>query len=257
MDRCGDGISTQALLQFQLDHAHARDAVNTRVDFPALAVRVAARKPVLTVQSDAVDRATYIRRPDFGRRLNAASRARLLEYAKSPPWDLVFVIADGLSAVAVEHHAAPLLEVCLDRLADWRIAPVVLAAQGRVALGDEVCACLNADLCVVLIGERPGLSVADSLGAYLTWRPRVGHRDADRNCVSNIHASGLRYPQAAEKICWLLGEARRRQLSGVALKENATPTEFLAHDAASNASLLAKPDSSLLTTTLPGDTDTP
>jgi ethanolamine ammonia-lyase small subunit len=137
------------------------------------------------------------------------------------PLDIAFIIADGLSSAAVNDHAALTLRACLERLPEWKIAPIVVAAQARVALGDEICVLLNAKLCVVLIGERPGLSVANSLGIYLTWQPRIGHRDADRNCISNIHADGLSYEHAAQKLCWLLSEARRRRLSGIALKEDA------------------------------------
>jgi ethanolamine ammonia-lyase small subunit len=140
-------------------------------------------------------------------------------------FDAIFVIADGLSAAAVEAHAAPLLERCLALLPkDWVIGPAVVAEQARVGLGDEICSLLNADLCAVLIGERPGLSAADSLGVYLTWRPAPGHRDSDRNCLSNIHGRGLSIEQAAAKLAWLMTEARRRQTTGIALKENAGAT---------------------------------
>jgi len=219
LERCGDAISTRALLQFQLDHAHARDAVNGTVDFQALAASI--DRPVLRVHSAAADRATFIRRPDLGRRLDAPSIALLTSARSAERADAVFVIADGLSAVAVQDHASAVLRKCLERLPGWRIAPVVLAAEARVALGDEICLHLNADLCVVLIGERPGLSVANSLGIYLTWQPRIGHRDADRNCISNIHARGLAYDDAAQKLVWLMTQARRSQVSGIALKEDA------------------------------------
>jgi ethanolamine ammonia-lyase small subunit len=221
LDRCGDALPTQALLQFQLDHAHARDAVNGMADFSALAARIGDALPILHVHSAAVDRATYIRRPDLGRRLDDRSRALLTDERRQASCEVVFVIADGLSSAAVNDHAAMTLHACLKQLPDWNVAPIVLAAQARVALGDEICVLLNAKLCVVLIGERPGLSVANSLGIYLTWQPRIGHRDADRNCLSNIHADGLSYETAAQKLCWLLSEARRRQLSGIALKEDA------------------------------------
>jgi ethanolamine ammonia-lyase small subunit len=220
LNRCGDGMPTDVLLQFQLDHAHARDAVNRVVDFAALTTQIGNTQEILRVHSAAVDRATYVRRPDLGRRLDDPSRARLSAEHASTPWDVSFVIADGLSSAAVNDHAAATLRACLERLPGWRLAPIVLAAQARVALGDEVSVLLNSNLCVVLIGERPGLSVANSLGVYLSWQPHIGHRDADRNCVSNIHADGLTYDQAADKVCWLLTEARRRRLSGTALKED-------------------------------------
>ncbi len=231
LGRAGDAMPTQDLLTFQLDHAHARNAVKGSVDFTTLARRIGDTPECLHVHSAAADRATYIRRPDLGRRLDERSRtlvaAAAASAARTAAWDVVFVIADGLSSVAIQSHAVPVLHACLERLRDWKIAPVVLAAQARVALGDEVCRLMNAQLCVVLIGERPGLSVGDSLGLYMTWRPTPDHRDADRNCISNIHAHGLTYTLAAEKLCWLLSQARTRQLSGVSLKENAPGSNVL------------------------------
>jgi ethanolamine ammonia-lyase small subunit len=222
LERCGDGIPTGELLRYQLDHAQARDSVNREVNFAAIEAELGDR-PVLRVHSAAADRSLYVRRPDLGRRLDPASRALLAREHADEPWDVVFIIADGLSSAAVNDHAAATLRACLERLSEWKLAPVVLAAQARVALGDEIAMLLKADLCVLLIGERPGLSVANSLGIYLTWQPRVGHRDADRNCISNIHADGLNYEHAADKVFWLLSEAKRRRLSGIALKENASP----------------------------------
>lgn len=218
--RCGDSVATSALLDYQLAHARARDAIHRAVDFPALsdALSRSLSVPSLRVKSAASDRALYIRRPDLGRRLDPASRP-LLE-ALSRDWDAVFVIGDGLSSAAIDDHAVPLLATLLPRLSAWRLAPVILAEQARVALGDEIGALLGARLAIMLIGERPGLSVGNSLGAYLTWDPRPGRQDSERNCVSNIHALGLGYAEAAEKIRWLMCEARLRRLSGVALKEN-------------------------------------
>ncbi len=220
LGRSGDGLPTRALLDFQLAHAKARDAVHGTVDFAALA-RSLLPLTTVEVESRAADRMTYLRRPDLGRRLDEASLERLAAPA-SGPCDIVFVIADGLSAAAVADHAAATLRACLDRLGGWRIGPVVLARQGRVALGDEIGAALRASLSVMLIGERPGLSVANSLGIYLTWDPRPGRTDAERNCISNIHIDGLDYAQAADKLAWLATEARRHGRSGVALKEDAT-----------------------------------
>jgi ethanolamine ammonia-lyase small subunit len=230
LDRCGDSISTAALLAFQLAHAHARDAVHGVVDFAAIAARIGSGRPVLRVHSDAPDRAGYLRRPDLGRRLNDASRARLAAERVAEAWDVVFVIADGLSSAAVNDHAVATLLACLDLLPGWRVGPVVMAEQARVALADEIGALLNTRLVAILIGERPGLSVANSLGIYLTWDPRPGRRDSERNCISNIHADGLSYDQAARKLSWLLAEALRLRLSGVALKENAEPAEFPGRD---------------------------
>jgi len=222
LERCGDGIPTAELLRYQLDHARARDTVNREVDFAAIEAQLGDRR-ILRVHSAATDRSLYVRRPDLGRRLNPDSRALLAREHADEPWDVVFIIADGLSSAAVNDHSAATFRACLERLSEWKLAPVVLAAQARVALGDEVTTLLNADLCVVLIGERPGLSVSNSLSIYLTWQPSVGHRDADRNCISNIHADGLGYEHAADKAFWLLSQAKRRRLSGIALKENASP----------------------------------
>jgi ethanolamine ammonia-lyase small subunit len=239
--RCGDGLSTDALLDFQLAHAHARDAVHGRVDFDRLAALIAPERSVIRVHSGARDRAAYLRRPDLGRRLDSDSLAGLDLARGDQAFDAVFVICDGLSADAVNRHAVPTLKATLDLIPTWTVAPIVLAEQARVALGDEVCVRLNAKLCVVLIGERPGLSVADSLGVYLTWAPRIGHRDGDRNCISNIHANGLSYAVAAKKLVWLMTQARRLGLTGVGLKEDADLLEapsgsppFVGHDDASS-----------------------
>jgi ethanolamine ammonia-lyase small subunit len=215
-------MPTAALLQFQLDHAHARDAVNALVDFSVVAGQISPGQRVIRVHSAAADRTTYLLRPDLGRRLAEKSRRLLATEYCGEPWDVVFVIADGLSAAAVADHAATTLHAILRRLSGWSVAPIVLAAQARVALGDEISMLLNAQLCAVLIGERPGLSLANSLGIYLTWEPRIGHRDAGRNCISNIHVDGLSYEMAADKLCWLLSEAKRRRLTGTALKEDAS-----------------------------------
>ncbi|MDR3437004.1 ethanolamine ammonia-lyase subunit EutC [Telmatospirillum sp.] len=214
LGRSGDALPTEALLDFQQAHALARDAVHSAVDFPALTADLAPLT-CLHVASQAADRSIYLRRPDLGRRL--AADADL----PRGDWDAVFVIADGLSASAVMDQAAPTLRACLARLPGWKLAPVVLASQARVALGDDIGERMGARLSVVLIGERPGLSVANSLGIYLTWEPRVGRKDSERNCLSNIHADGLSHEVAAEKLTWLMTEAVRRRLTGVALKENA------------------------------------
>lgn len=217
LGRSGDALPTKALLDFQAAHARARDAVHGKVDFDALAVQL--DRPVIQLQSAAPDRDTYLRRPDLGRRLGAAGRETLAGLLAEPV-DAVFIVADGLST-AVQHHALPLLEICLSELSGWKLAPVILAGQARVGLGDEIGALLKASLSVVLIGERPGLSVADSLGIYLTWDPKPGRADADRNCLSNIHADGLSYREAAARLLWLMTEARHRRLSGVGLKDEA------------------------------------
>lgn len=216
LDPAGGPAPLAAVLDFQASHARARDAIRAPVDWDRVAAALAPL-PTLRVASQAGDRDAYIRRPDLGRRLAEADRARLPE----GPFDLAIVIADGLSAFAVETHAAPVARGLAAALPGLRLAPVVLASQGRVAIGDEIGALLRARLAVVLIGERPGLSVADSLGAYLTHAPEVGAPDSARNCVSNIHGQGgLDHARAVELIAWLAGEALRRQVTGVALKDD-------------------------------------
>jgi ethanolamine ammonia-lyase small subunit len=168
--------------------------------------------------SAAANRDEYLKRPDLGRRLSEESRERL-EGLRSE-YDAAFVIADGLSSLAVHRHAVPLLDLLLRDL-DWRIAPVAIVEQGRVAIGDVIGELLGVRMVVVLIGERPGLSSPDSLGAYLTWQPRRGRTDAERNCVSNIRTEGLSYEAAAHKLQFLMNESRRLKLSGVRLRENA------------------------------------
>jgi len=216
LGRSGDGLPTAPMLAFQLAHAAARDAVHAGLDMDRLATDLAPR-PTLCVVSQAGDRTTYLRRPDLGRRLAAADSANL-----SPgDWDLAIVVADGLSATAVHAHAPALIAAVAEHLGDWRIAPVVIATQARVALGDAIGAALGANLVLVLIGERPGLSAPDSLGAYLTWRPAIGAPDSARNCVSNIRPPhGLDYAAAAGTLAWLLRQARARGLTGVALKDD-------------------------------------
>lgn len=219
LGRTGDALPVKDVLEFQLAHARARDAVHTPLDTASIAQAVAPLRTI-TVRSKAADRDTYLRRPDLGRQLDPACCTDL-----PGPWEAVFVIADGLSPVGVQLHAAPMLRACLDRLPDWTVGPVVIATQARVALGDEIGEVMQARLCAVLIGERPGLSVANSLGVYLTYEPRVGRRDSERNCISNIHADGLSYAAAADMLTWLMTEARRRKLTGVGLKDDRVATE--------------------------------
>ena len=220
LGRTGVSLGTRDLLDFQRAHAQARDAVHARLDSAALAAEIGSgiRSEALRLHSSASNRAEYLQRPDLGRRLNEASLA-LLSEQPADEVDLAVVIADGLSAVAVERHAAPLLQELLPLLETWNLAPVTIVEQGRVAIADQIGAALNAQISVILIGERPGLSSPDSLGAYITWDPRPGRTDAERNCISNIRAEGLGYAQAAAQLGYYLTEARRRRLTGVALKE--------------------------------------
>ncbi|NKF21188.1 ethanolamine ammonia-lyase subunit EutC [Solimonas marina] len=226
LGRAGDALPTRALLDFQAAHSRARDAVHGVVDFDAIAEQLDAQGlRSLRIRSQVTDRASYLRRPDLGRRVYVDDLPTL--EAAHGDYDLAFVVADGLSAAAVNAHAAALIGETRARLSTLTLAPVVLAQQARVALGDEVGAVLGARIVALLVGERPGLSVADSLGVYLTWAPRVGRSDAERNCISNIHADGLTYAQAADTLAWLITESRRRQLSGVQLKLDAAPTAVI------------------------------
>jgi ethanolamine ammonia-lyase small subunit len=221
LGRCGASVPTRALLDFGLAHAQARDAVHTPLDADELqaALAVEGFGAALPSHSAAADRGQYLRRPDLGRQLCASSRAYLADLHVDAS-DVVFVIADGLSARAAQQHAVSVLIETRARLPGWSFGPVVLAEQARVALGDEIGTLLRARQVVVLIGERPGLSSPDSLGVYLTHAPRVGLTDADRNCISNVRPEGLQYGQAAHKLAWLLAGARRLGLSGVGLKDD-------------------------------------
>jgi ethanolamine ammonia-lyase small subunit len=221
LGRAGASLPTQALLEFTLDHARARDAVHAELDISAIAAGLnALGLQTLQVSSCAQSRADYLRRPDLGRKLDAASR-ELLASRHRDPCDLAIVIGDGLSPIAVNEHAVELVRRLVEVLASGGIAlgPVVVASGARVALGDEIGALLGARMAAMLIGERPGLSAPHSLGAYLTFAPKAGCTDAMRNCVSNIHASGLSYDEAAFKIAWLVREGLAREVTGVALKD--------------------------------------
>jgi ethanolamine ammonia-lyase small subunit len=213
LGRAGNSLPTAALLRFQLDHARAKDAVHAELDPRDLP------GPHIVVHSAARSREVFLRHPNLGRELSAESRGKL----QKGEYDAAIVLADGLSALAVTRHAAPLMEALLPLLAEeeWRLAPLTVALQARVAVGDEVAQRLGARLAVVLIGERPGLSAPDSLGSYLTYDPRPGCADSARNCVSNIRPEGLPCPAAAHKLHFLMREARARKLTGVALKEDA------------------------------------
>ena len=222
LGRSGASLPTKPLLDFTLDHARARDAVHAAFDAPLLAVGIRALGlAVSEVRSRAADRRDYLRRPDLGRQLDAGS-AEALAQSAAEPCQLAIVIGDGLSAAAVHVHAVALMKSLLPRLAadhGVAIGHVIVASGARVALGDEIGAILGARMVVMLIGERPGLSAPDSLGAYLTFAPRPGLTDAERNCVSNIHHAGLSYDEAAFKIAWLVREGLAREVTGVALKD--------------------------------------
>jgi ethanolamine ammonia-lyase small subunit len=222
LGRAGGSLPTRAHLAFQLAHAQARDAVHHAADFGRVAADLeAAGLAVIRVESAAGDRTSYLQRPDLGRRLSPTSSERLAVLHRGSAVDVAIVVADGLSGFAVERHAAALVRLVVERLrpGGWRLSPIVLVSGGRVAVGDEVGALLGARLTALFIGERPGLSAPDSLGAYLTFEPTPGRTDAERNCVSNIRPEGLPLAVAADRVVWLLHEARRRKLTGVGLKE--------------------------------------
>ncbi|HEX4191659.1 MAG TPA: ethanolamine ammonia-lyase subunit EutC [Stellaceae bacterium] len=220
LSRTGTALATSDLLAFQRAHAEARDAVHDGLDSEALAEQLKHHAlDIVQLHSAAPDRATYLARPDLGRQLDEASRAQL---AILPPGhDLAFVVADGLSARAVAHHAEPVLALTLAELRHrgLRIGPIAIVRQGRVAIGDAFGFALQAKLVAVLIGERPGLSAPDSLGIYLTWAPAPGRNDAERNCLSNIRPEGMGYAEAAQRLSGLVSAALDRQLTGIALKD--------------------------------------
>jgi ethanolamine ammonia-lyase small subunit len=228
LGRTGPSIPTNEQLRFQLDHALARDAVHASFDASTIIQALQQRNlPYIELQSAAASEPTrhlYLRRPDLGRTLAPQSveglRQRFADSQEAP--DILFVIADGLSALAVERHALPLLDATMSMLTATQgsIGPVCIVHQGRVAIGDEIGKLLNARLTVTLIGERPGLSAPDSLGVYITWRPRPGRTDAERNCISNIRHEGLSYLEAARRIVFYINGANQLQATGIALKEN-------------------------------------
>jgi ethanolamine ammonia-lyase small subunit len=227
--RAGCSLPTSELLAFGLAQAQARDAVHASLRVAQLAAEVnALGLAAVTVHSQAANRDEYVRRPDLGRRLDEASRSTLVNLAddKMEP-QLLFVIADGLSATACQRHAIPLLSALLPRLTGWRVGPVVIAEQARVALGDDIGEILKAGIVVVLVGERPGLSSPDSLGVYITFQPKRERSDAERNCISNIRPGGLAYDTAAYRLHHLLEAAWKRQLTGVALKDESSGSERL------------------------------
>jgi ethanolamine ammonia-lyase small subunit len=219
LESTGVSLATGPLLDFQLAHARARDAVRAAIDVRMLCDELSrAGLPALALKSGAIDRTTYLRRPDLGRKLSEDSAALL----HPGDYDVAFVIADGLSALAVERHALHLLQAVLPYIAGWRLAPVCVVEQGRVAIGDAIGEALHAPLAVVMIGERPGLGSPDSLGVYITWDPRPGRKDAERNCISNIRDEGLGYAAAAGRLQYFLQESSRLHRTGLELKDPAT-----------------------------------
>tara|TARA_R110002049_G_scaffold303196_4_gene497326 strand:+ start:4233 stop:5120 length:888 start_codon:yes stop_codon:yes gene_type:complete len=235
LGRSGVSIPTSEMLAFQLAHAQARDAVHTPLNFDELQQQLGElttqfpklmSSKAITLHSQAIDRTVYLQRPDLGRSLESKSVKKLQKAASQYTYNLAIVVADGLSATAIYQNALPFIQLLLEALQQdeqpWTLAPITLVEQGRVAISDEVGELLNADLVLMLIGERPGLSSPDSMGLYLTWAPRVGLNDSSRNCISNVRPQGLIYSAAVQKSMYLLRESRRLKLSGVNLKDRST-----------------------------------
>lgn len=222
LGRTGHAIPTPALLDFQLAHAQARDAVHFPWDITTFAAQVRELgQEVLLLETPVSSRSEYLRRPDLGRVLTEASRTRLTDYNASAA-DVALMVTNGLSSTAVERHGVALLQTIVEgfRARQYRIAPICLVANGRVALADDIGSLLAAKVAVIIVGERPGLSAADSLGLYLTFAPRTGNTDAERNCISNVRPpAGLGYAAAAAKLLYLTEESLRRGISGVGLKD--------------------------------------
>jgi ethanolamine ammonia-lyase small subunit len=224
LGRAGGSMPTRHQLDFQLAHACARDAVWSHFDSDALAAELGkGGQPVIIVESAARDRAEFLQRPDLGRRLAPESRARLLQCpGAGTDVDLVIVVTDGLSALAVTTQSPPFLAELLDLLQhdSWSFAPVIVARHGRVALQDEIGQICRATISLILIGERPGLGSPDSMGVYFTYSPKPGNTDAERNCVSNIRQGGLPPVDAAHKVSHLLHACRKSATSGILLKDD-------------------------------------
>ncbi|HIP29451.1 MAG TPA: ethanolamine ammonia-lyase subunit EutC [Sulfurospirillum arcachonense] len=213
LGRSGISIPTHHLLDFQLAHAMAKDAVYLELDLDKLNLQT------MLLHSKAKDRSIYLQRPDLGRRLDELSIKKIKESKLDKSYDLSIVIVDGLSSLAVHENVNNFIEILMKDLSGWSLAPICSVKQGRVAVGDEVGELLNAKVVIVLIGERPGLSSPDSLGMYLTWAPHVGLTDESRNCVSNIRLKGLSFKEAVKKTVYLLNESKRLNYSGVNLKD--------------------------------------
>ena len=243
LGRAGISLPTAELLAFQLSHAQARDAVNLPLDISRLTTLLSTTSvlenldPPLVVTSQAIDRLTYLQRPDLGRKLSEHGRNQLIDYVNrnnipNKPYDLAIVVVDGLSSLAVQNNAQPFINELLTQLnatdTPLTLAPITLVQQGRVAIGDDIGQLLNAQIVIVLIGERPGLSSPDSLGLYMTWAPKTGLTDAYRNCISNIRPAGLPYQEAAKRTIYLIQQANKLKLTGVNLKDR-TQDDVIEH----------------------------
>ena len=243
LGRAGISLPTAELLAFQLSHAQARDAVNLPLDISRLTTLLSTTSvlenldPPLVVTSQAIDRLTYLQRPDLGRKLSEHGRNQLIDYVNrnnipNKPYDLAIVVVDGLSSLAVQNNAQPFINELITQLnatdTPSTLAPITLVQQGRVAIGDDIGQLLNAQIVIVLIGERPGLSSPDSLGLYMTWAPKTGLTDAYRNCISNIRPAGLPYQEAAKRTTYLIQQANKLKLTGVNLKDR-TQDDVIEH----------------------------
>lgn len=235
LGRAGTSIPTAELLRFQLSHAQAIDAVHVPLNIDDLSKQFSNTPelvpylPAQILHSKVKNRIEYLQRPDYGRKLNDNSIDQLKKYRKKEPYDLVFVVADGLSSYAIANHTVKFLALLISQLKNetnkmWDIAPICIVQQGRVAIGDDVCEAINAKEVILLIGERPGLSSPDSMGLYLTWKAKRGYDDSLRNCISNIRPDGLNYSMAVHKCLYLLKESFTNQLSGVDLKDRSDDT---------------------------------
>ena len=220
--RTGHSLPTSELLKFQADHAQARDAVYSEIDVQQLMDSICNKfdLPIINLKSEVHNRSEYLQRPDLGRTLRQSSREKLMNISSSKS-DICFVIADGLSAQAVNQNALPVLEKLIPKLTaiNYKIAPICIVEQGRVAIADEIGLLLKSEIVVILIGERPGLTSPNSMGVYITFRPYVGMTDESRNCVSNVRPEGMDFQMAMEKIYYLLTEMKIKRISGVNLKD--------------------------------------
>jgi ethanolamine ammonia-lyase small subunit len=238
LGRAGESLPTRAHLEFQLAHARARDAVHLPLDESRLQDELAARfTTVLAVRSAAPDRLTYLRRPDLGRSLDPAAQQRLQALDVTPS-DVVIMVGDGLSARAVNEHALAFVDAVREELSDWNVGPCVLVRHARVAITDPIGLALHARIGVMILGERPGLSAADSLGIYVTWQPRLGRTDAERNCISNVRPGGQSPATAAHRLGYLLHEMRRLGTGGIGLKDQSRVIEGSAALAGRSPNLL-------------------
>lgn len=229
LGRTGTAIPLKHVLDFKLAHANAKEAVHSSLDIDQLSSSLSRfNLPVMCLRSMAADRRMYLQRPDAGRKLSDCSYKQL-EELDTQSSDVAIVVGDGLSALAIQKHALPVLKrlICLLKNEGFAIAPICVVEQARVAISDQIGSLLHAKITVILIGERPGLSACDSMGAYITYEPKPGLTDETRNCVSNIRPQGLAYPQAAEKIFYLIKEALRLRMSGVLLKDNFNSLKIL------------------------------